>query len=702
MKPLKRISKGNDRVVTLCAYLFFILAIVGSCKNDPDPKPVVDEITPEARMEILKACEEKFASLRGKAPAEKLKEMTDWLKEKPEFLEAGYDAEMKNAWGIFNDGRFLMIADNLQPASVEEQKDFPPEGGRNEEIPNAKKVLLMSGMGTAFYDPRFIINQYFLVSKTAYKAERKKATVDELKAVNEEIGVFYLYTHGARAVLKDSLKYKGKSIPLEFSALWTSDSRSVENDNKFKDDLDSYRLGYMLADNDKNPFGKVMEDTHYAITDRFIEKYMSFGENSLLYVDACGSFTPKLANTFTRKAKKGRATYVGWTAPALIRDMHPAAHFLFGRMLGVDAGFPEGNREKPVQRPFDIDDLMTDLQARGFGKSTTDDGIATLRYSSTGVFHPAILTPSIAYLKVDELDSKLTINGIFGDDPRKNGGSAEVTVNGKNVTSIDTWENEKIECTIPHKGNGAAGDVIVKAWDHQSNAVPLTEWYVEFLWLEKGQQVKREATITLHLRADVHRYRRKPGENDPKRVDDTTPYYVFAKDSKAIFTASGSCSYVCPCNPGQRTDSNTIVGPDSVSLPYNMNGTSATNSFFAFYNWDAERTTVSTYAFGSDFDSYQEKVVSGGCTGGGSTTSTPLPFAFSVSDGLSDKKIDLKMINPDGFDFRIQEGERSFGTIALEYCQCFGSPEVPIKLTWKESVPRFAPTENTHARVQRE
>jgi hypothetical protein len=78
----------------------------------------------------------------------------------------------------------------------------------------------------------------------------------------------------------------------------------------------------------------------------------------------------------------------------------------------------------------------------------------------------------------------------------------------------------------------------------------------------------------------------------------------------------------------------------------------------------------------------------------------PQPFPFSISDGLSDQPLKLELVNADGFDFRIKSGEKSFGTIALEYCQCFGSPEVPIKLTWKESTPRFAPTDKTTARTR--
>ena len=39
------------------------------------------------------------------------------------------------------------------------------------------------------------------------------------------------------------------------------------------------------------------------------------------------------------------------------------------------------------------------------------------------------------------------------------------------------------------------------------------------------------------------------------------------------------------------------------------------------------------------------------------------------------------------------------GGIALEFCACSGSPDVPIKLSWTTTTPKFAPTAKTAARI---
>lgn len=716
MKCIGALLNTKYRLYRAGTYVSILLLMV-SCRKESDPGPSIiipEEIAPEQRMKMLEACEEKYASLSNRSSVEAQMEMAKWFVSQPEFIESGYNDTTQNAWAIFADGRFLMIASAYTPATTEEVSEIQPtisndetgyiQNARTKELPTGKKALLFSGLGNAFFDARSLLGLYFSISKTDYTAEQRVAGIEELKTVDSQTAIFYINTHGARATPKKG-KIKDKSVPAFLPGLWTSDKRSIENEIKYKEDLNNYLIGYMVAGHDKGSNGKMDTVTHYAITDRFIQKHMSFSENSLIYVDACGSFRTGLGLALVNKAINERATYIGWSSTAMQVDALKSSSFLFDRLLGTDAPIPSKHKEEPPQRPFDVASVVRDLKNKGLGTSTVDGVKATLEFtSSTGADTRAMLAPSIAYLDIDEYASKLTLYGIFGEDPRQKGGG-DVTVDGRPVNSIDSWQKDKIICTIPHKGKGAAGNVIVKVRGHQSNAVPLTEWYIDFLWSEKGSQVKREAKITLHLRADVHRYRNYAGEKDPNRVDnadvdDAFPNNVFAKDSKAVLTASGSCSYTCPCNPGQVTHSNTKVGPDSVSLPYSTEQASVPNTFFAFYGWDSERTTVTAFGFGADMDSFKEREDRQNCTGGSSIRMAPQPFPFSISDGLSDQPLKLELVNADGFDFRIKSGEKSFGTIALEYCQCFGSPEVPIKLTWKESTPRFAPTDKTTARTR--
>jgi hypothetical protein len=677
------------------------------------------EITPDQRLEVLTACEDKLASLQGKTPDESQQELVGWLKSRPEFVAAGYSAESKNVWAVFADGRLLMMVNN-RPAppygersgrTTAESPVISASGARVSELPNPKRVLLFNGMGTHFIDPTSGISNIFAAAKTGYKVEGKKATIDELKAVGEDVAVFYISTHGGEVDLKDSIRVNGKGVPMHASGLWTTESKSLAGETRYQSDLDSHLMGYMVATNDEPSKGQVTIETHYAITDAFVKQYMKFGENALLYIGACSSFKKnddgdQFAATFINKAVNAKATYVGWSAPTRDSDCYKAAKFLFDRLLGANSVSLNANlgipKEDPDQRPFDIDAVMKDMVSKSLVFSTTGNGNTSVLHhvSTVGPDNRAILAPSISYLEIDELTSELTIYGIFGSDPGD--AQREVTVNGTKVP-VNDWGQNEISCIIPAKGAGAAGDVVVSVRGNKSNPVPLTEWYIPFTWLEKGPIYNRQIEIVLHLRADVHRYRRTPGEKTPKRIDkgDVVPSHPFGKGSKATYKASGTCSYVCPCNPGQFTTTNTVVGPPEISIPYIVDGTSATNSFFAVYGWDNDRKVLSLFASGSNFSGYQNRVVSGGCTGGGSTTvNEPFPIAFLVSEGPSEIVLELPLTNPDAFDFSIRQGQRSMGGIAIEHCVCQGSPDVPITLSWKTTTPAFAPTAKTAARVE--
>ena len=53
----------------------------------------------------------------------------------------------------------------------------------------------------------------------------------------------------------------------------------------YKEELDEERMCYMFATNDTRA-----AEFHYAITSSFVREYMSFGENCLIYLDACNGF----------------------------------------------------------------------------------------------------------------------------------------------------------------------------------------------------------------------------------------------------------------------------------------------------------------------------------------------------------------------------------------------------------------------------
>ncbi|MDJ1479113.1 IPT/TIG domain-containing protein [Cytophagaceae bacterium YF14B1] len=700
--------------------LLLCLLINNSCKtNELGPGNYTgQEITPEQRMTLLAECTAKYTSLQNEDTAQARQQLIAWLKTRPEFIASGYDDESQNAWAIFTDGRFVMFVDNRPQAPFEDrsgrvtfeskQTTVPANSARETELPDTKKVLLFSGMGSAFIDTPPELERIFAIAKTGYQIKKERASIDNLKGVGAETAVFYLSTHGGRIKPKDKLSIDGEDFPDALIGFWTTDSCTVANEAKYKDDLDKKRLGYMVAKYNEPTRGNPIKEAHYVITQDFVNTYMSFGKNALIYLDACNSYMldeggDVWAGAFINKAQEKKATYIGWSKRVLDKDAYQSAKFLFDRLLGADYTSNNPNlgipKETPSQRPFDIDAVMTNMIQKGFAISTVEGETAVLHHASTvGPDTHVSLKPSIAYMEIDELASKLTIYGIFGTDPGD--AKREVTVNETKVT-VNEWKPDKITCTIPVSGNGAAGEVIVKAYDQKSNSVPLTEWYIPFTWSETGKFYSRTVDVVLHLRADVHRYRTAPGET-PKPIEspDVIPSHPFAKDSKATYKAGGSCSYTCPCNPGQFGVSNKVIGSPEINIPYSVDASNATNKFFAIYGWDKDRKVLTVFASGSNFDGYKNQEVSGGCTEGGTTTeNTPLPLAFVISESLNEITLELPFANTEAFDFRIKKGERSMETIALEHCACQDKSEAPIKLSWKDTEARFAPTAKTAARL---
>jgi len=205
----------------------------------------------------------------------------------------------------------------------------------------------------------------------------------------------------------------------------------------------------------------------------------------------------------------------GWSFVVGDSKATGAAYFVIDRLLGthLDPRTPEN----PPQRPFTFQLVYQSLHERGMDTYTdpVDGSVAFF------VFTPiapefGLLAPSIKFLWVDEIDRKLHIEGSFGTDPRPDGA---VTVNGHPLT-IQNWSHDEIVCSITPSGTSAAGNVIVTVRGHESNVVQLTEWIGKFRMNMTSGWVGLNftATFNLHLRADVHSFRERPGETPNPRI----------------------------------------------------------------------------------------------------------------------------------------------------------------------------------------
>ncbi len=698
--------------------LMLLLGLV-TCKkpevNTPNPNPGPGQhITDEQRLAVMDAVLNVFSVLNSADSATALPQLLLFLQSQPAFEASGITDSSHCAWARFTDGRLLIIADNRQPSKFENRGgriSFEPEAnaGRMGELPEKAPVLLLNAMGSAFINSPANIKPIF--EGKGYQVSIGDASVDGLKKINtEDNAIFFMDTHGGDGNTRDTMAIIGGEVIFKKRyGFWTTDTTSLANEKKFAEDLDKERLVYFIATKDEPTKGQMTEENHYAFTNKFVKEYMHFGKNSMIYLEACGSYTNDMIIAFHDRSKDKESVYLGWTNNCGDQTGYRAAKFLFDRLLG--ANMPVNNpelshpKEEPPQRPFDIDAVMNDMAGKGFDKFRYKEANAVivsqlLHKSKIGTKANEdddprfILAPSIEYLEINEFESELTIHGIFGKDPGEN--NREVTVNDVPVQSIKPWEKDKIVCKIPYEGNGSAGSVVVSVRNHKSNPVPLTEWYIDFS-VKQGKALTVATEYTLHLRADVHRRRIKPGERNPKPAGQGTidkwPYLInsFAKDSKATLTTAGSCAVTCDCI------SYSYASVDQKKYEINTLLASGLRGFSARYGWenrDKLNVTIQLFSQSHSVNTNQCGQVSKGLM--------DYEIFTLMASGGTPATPELIFTNPDKFDFTIQANTFKFPAVYVEPpCDCQGStsPELFGTVKWEASIPKFAPTDKTPARM---
>jgi hypothetical protein len=116
---------------------------------------------------------------------------------------------------------------------------------------------------------------------------------------------------------------------------------------------------------------------------------------------------------------------------------------------------------------------------------------------------------------------------------------------------VYAWQPILILCKIKNTGKGSAGDVVVKTWETKSHPRQLSQWRGTIKYKRPSEgSIMEEATINIHLRGDVGKYRESPGKT-PVPVPQSSWTKMPGKDSKGTYSMGGSgahnftaaCSY---------------------------------------------------------------------------------------------------------------------------------------------------------------
>lgn len=667
----------------------------------PNPNTPSAVIPDEKRLVVLEECRKKMEDLNNVRKLADQVQFISWLLQKSEFQSAGL-LEGGGAYAVFTDGRIIMFVDTPKTEDSFDggRKRTANDKGsrvnaisRSKELPKSNKVSLFNGMGKYFEDNTLAIEKIFKSSKSAsaYSIERKEGSIENLKQVSGA-GVFYFYTHGSSGnipILKN-----GNVEIIYVPSFWTTIPVTGDNERNYRTYLDEKKLSYMLSTfEEENPV------LHYGITDEFIKAHWSFAENALIYMDACESFYNSdkgqaFRDLIKNRASNKKATYIGWSQ--ITNQFHAtrASQYIFDRLLGTNttgSGSTTIPKEDPIQRPFDLDKIFSDLINRGY--HYWDANGATLEYE-TSVDDEIILTPNIERLEVSEYTSVLMIYGSFGSEMGK------VTIDGKDVVLITNWSSSFISCVIEEEGEGSAGNVIVSVRELQSNSVPLTFWDIKLNYSSNDNGIKMEGVINLKLRSDIHPRRTMPG-GDPSlpEFEDLAPSsgFTFANTSSATYHISGQKYAKCNWVPCANTFEETPLVRTGTAPYVELGSTGKQPNLLALYNWTTDRKTLKLDILNVDLPDITQTTYHTLYDCPENDEETRNSVLTSMNFTLPSYEINdiIKLEIADNYNIRSGSYSK---TISRPWNPCDNSGTFEMSVTWELIRPKFAPTDETPAR----
>lgn len=543
-----------------------------------DTTTVGSTTTPQQRMAALDAVELIVSALPRQSFDANTKLLVDYLKVLPPFVDAGSSAD-GTVWATFKGGQMMFIVNGGPPDGPQVPAAAQKFGGRATTAPRESSALIPSTVdspaatpsssqassGTVPKSERFhlfnALGSYYsgsdprsdiraMLTANGYTGTSEDATLSALRSVSGD-GIFYLRAHGG------SGSYKSDVSTQDVYALWTAseaiDASEEMNDAKLTVDLATHRVVYMLFRNDRWSVALpaiVEKNRHYGITDSFINHYMSFSENSLIYIDACESANhPNL-----RAAFKNASVFAGWNERAAISVLGLSARYVFDRLLGANVFAPE----VPKQRPFEFDALPSDPKfgkGKSFGYSTwtTASGsviAAELLFMKMGGDF-GILAPSISALQVQDVTDELLIHGYFGPDPGADGRDSKVTISdggsGDVGLAISSWTPTLITTDLPKIGAGSAGNVVVTLHGHKSNTRQVLAWQGTLKYsLQEVGSLSQRFELDVRVRSDPHEIRNRiadtPGPNLFKAFTTNEAFEARYSASGSYSTPSGMCT----------------------------------------------------------------------------------------------------------------------------------------------------------------
>ena len=371
------------------------------------------------------------------------------------------------------------------------------------ELPSSPHVRLLHSFGADFdqlQQPIEDMAEWFEEHGYEVRAGQEgDASLATLRNISGD-GFFYFNTHGG-----GGLDMEGRKL---FS-MTSSTLVSEANDQRpeIADDLNNNRLVYFTAPNGERRNGEAVSDTRYAITRFFVEKYWSFAENSIVFLNVCFSAynDPDILAFISEMHDAGAGLYLGWSGSVTPTGGFRAVRYFVDRLLGANEFQPES----PEQRPFTWPLVMEDMASKGYTRDGAVELAALPAHTGPTV---GILRPSVraVWVSPPHMDDVLYIEGHFGTRPDR------VTIDdgsGPVELTIREWSPIAIITGLPLTGPGSFGDVVVHVGEHASNPRRLHRFTgTAYYRLTDAGSLTESVEMELDMRLDVDDMRYLPGE----------------------------------------------------------------------------------------------------------------------------------------------------------------------------------------------
>ena len=610
-----------------------------------------------------------------------------FLETRSNIKDAGITQGSTTVWAVFKDGVSLIIPNNRETSTAADtlidaaivstpnltaapRRTIPagrdmvramrvPESAL--EIPVSAKFRALNPIGTCHVDPLPMVKK--LLRAGHYVNAGGSATVEGLALVQGD-GVFYINTHGG-------VGFDGNAVP--YYALWTATPFDAITFGLYTDMLKAGELA-VVVEMTNDAQGNCVNLAHLGITAIFVKKYMSFGKNSLVILDACDSGKSSAASMREAFKAKGASVVVGWTDRITAGFAYASTKYLLDRLLGVNIVSPEN----PKQRAFNIDQVRADMAK----KNLVDDPV---HHAVLTVFHLrddfGLLAPTIQFVSLEEngLRGRLFIAGIFGTDPGE--GNRSVTINGQPLDNIE-WYPTEIDCDIPDTGSNASGTIVVKvgtgANARESNPVNITEWKGDLIY-ERDDPGSHTAqmTLTVRFRADIHDFRDEPGEPPFK----TQVLFTASDDSKIEITSGGVFSETF----ANCTDTYTLGNNGSAKSPF-VPGTEGSWIYFGSVDTQSHKLRLIMQVLAVWKAGTWKK--SGDCE----NFEKPLYAQLAIEDCLFNDLNQTTAFSMDmNNDFEVLADQRGPCSVDPMVSNLAGDHEGQAKIRWNDITPFFLP-----------